>query len=65
MARSIRPRLYDGGNPGDLVLVRVWYVHPLVTPLLNQATSRIGAGKVLLMSATAFRNEPWTKSAAT
>lgn len=57
--------IYDGGNPGDLVLVRVWYVHPLITPLLNQATSRVGAGKVLLMSATAFRNEPWTKSAAT
>ena len=54
--------IFEGGDPGDLILVRVWYVHPLVTPLLNQATSRVGNGKVLLVSATAFRNEPWTKS---
>lgn len=54
--------IYDGGQPGDLILVRVWYVHPLATPLLNQATSRVGPGKVLLQSATAFRNEPWTKA---
>ncbi|GAW41904.1 TadE-like protein [Brevundimonas sp. SH203] len=54
--------IFDGGNPGDLILVRVWYVHPLVTPFLNQATSRVGTGKVLLQAATAFRNEPWTKS---
>lgn len=50
---------YDGGKAGDLILVRVWYVHPLVTPLLSQAVSRIGNGKVLLSAATAFRNEPW------
>jgi hypothetical protein len=50
---------YDGGKAGDLILVRVWYVHPLVTPLLSQAVSRAGNGKVLLSAATAFRNEPW------
>lgn len=50
---------YDGGDPGDLVLVRVWYEHPLATPFLNQAVSRAGTGKVLLSAATAFRNEPW------
>jgi Flp pilus assembly protein TadG len=50
---------YQGGNPGDLVLVRVWYAHPLVTPFLSQSVSRIGTGKVLLSAATAFRNEPW------
>ena len=54
--------IYEGGNPGDIVLVRVWYVHPLMTPLLSQATSRVGPGKVLIQAATAFRNEPWTKA---
>lgn len=51
---------YDGGKAGDLVLVRVWYAHPLVTPFLNQSVSRIGTGKVLLTAATAFRNEPFS-----
>ncbi|WP_295175439.1 TadE/TadG family type IV pilus assembly protein [uncultured Brevundimonas sp.] len=51
--------IYNGGKAGDLILVRVWYAHPLVTPLLSQAVSRVGTGKVLLRSATAFRNEPW------
>jgi Flp pilus assembly protein TadG len=50
---------YDGGKAGDLVLVRIWYEHPLFTPFLSQSVSRIGPGKVLLGSATAFRNEPF------
>ena len=50
---------YDGGKAGDLVLVRVWYAHPLATPFLSQSVSRIGPGKVLLVAATAFRNEPF------
>lgn len=50
---------YDGGQPGSLILVRVWYTHPLVTPLLSQAVSRVGPGKVLMTATTAFRNEPW------
>lgn len=48
---------YNGGGPNSLVLVRVWYAHPLVTPFLSQSVSRIGNGKVLLTAATAFRNE--------
>ena len=50
---------YDGGGGGALVIVRVWYAHPLVTPFLNQSVSRIGTGKVLLSATTAFRNEPF------
>ena len=48
---------YDAGGPTSLVLVRVWYPHPLMTPFLSQSVSRIGNGKVLLTAATAFRNE--------
>jgi len=51
--------IYNGGQAGSLILVRVWYTHPLVTPLLSQAVSRVGPGKVLLSATTAFRNEPW------
>ncbi|MCA0368571.1 MAG: pilus assembly protein [Proteobacteria bacterium] len=50
---------YNGGVPGDLVLVRVWYEQPLITPLLRQAGSRLGNGALLLSATTAFRNEPW------
>lgn len=53
---------YDGGKPGNIILVRVWYVHPLATPFVSQGVSRVGAGKVLLMTATAFQNEPWNAS---
>ena len=53
---------YNKGQPGDLMLVRVWYEHPLATPFLNQAVSRAGTGKVLLSAATAFRNEPYRGS---
>ncbi|MDQ1154532.1 TadE/TadG family type IV pilus assembly protein [Brevundimonas sp. SORGH_AS_0993] len=51
--------IYDGGQPGDLILVRAWYQQPLVTPLLSQAGSRLKNGALLLSAATAFRNEPW------
>ena len=50
---------YDGGAPGDLVLVRVWYQQPLFTPLMSQAVSRLQNGTLLLTATTAFRNEPW------
>ena len=54
--------IYNGGKPGNIVLVRVWYVHPLATPFVSQAVSRVGTGKVLLTAATAFQNEPWNAS---
>ncbi len=50
---------YVTGQPGDLVLVRVWYRHPLVTPFLAQALSRLKDGNARLMATTAFRNEPY------
>ncbi|SDQ90701.1 TadE/TadG family type IV pilus assembly protein [Brevundimonas sp. 374] len=58
-AMDDKKTIYNGGKAGDLILVRIWYAHPLATPLLSQAVSRIGTGKVLLTATTAFRNEPW------
>ncbi len=49
---------YSNGNPGDLVLVRVWYRQPLVTTFLTQGLSRMNDGAAMLTATTAFRNEP-------
>ncbi len=53
---------YNGGSPGDLVLVRIWYKQPMLAPFLNQGVLRLGPTAVMLKSSTAFRNEPWTPS---
>lgn len=49
---------YSNGNPGSLILVRVWYAQPLMTTFLAKGLSRLNDGKVLLTSTSAFRNEP-------
>ena len=46
-------------EPGSLVLVRVWYKQPLITPLMSQALSRLKDDNALLVSTAAFRNEPY------
>lgn len=50
--------VYTNGDPGNLVLVRVWYRHPLATRFLSQALSQDGPGTAVLTATTAFRNEP-------
>jgi hypothetical protein len=50
---------YEPGGPGDRVLVRVWYEHPILTPFIAQALSRTTDHKVLLTTTLAFRNEPY------
>jgi Flp pilus assembly protein TadG len=49
---------YTNGNPGNLVLVRVWYQHPLLTSFLSQGLSQVGDRTAVLTATTAFRNEP-------
>lgn len=49
---------YANGNPGDLILVRVWYRQPLLTTFMAQGLSRLDDGTVRLTATTAFRNEP-------
>jgi Flp pilus assembly protein TadG len=49
---------YDNGQPGDLILVRVWYRQPLLTTFLGQGLSRLNDGAAMLTATTAFRNEP-------
>lgn len=50
---------YQTGQPGSLMLIRVWYRHPVITPFLQQALSRLDDNSALLMSTTSFRNEPY------
>ncbi len=50
---------YDRGGPGDLMLVRVFYSQPLVTPFMQQAMSRLKSGAAVISVTTAFRNEPY------
>lgn len=53
------PQSYDQGAAGSIVLVRVWYRQPLLTPFLEQGLSRFGDGHVLVTTTSAFRNEPF------
>ena len=50
---------FKPGGPGDRVLVRIWYEHPIVTPFISQALSRTTDHKVWLTTSLAFRNEPY------
>lgn len=50
---------YDPGRPGDLMLVRVFYSQPLITPFMQEAVSRLDSGAAIISVATAFRNEPY------
>ena len=50
---------YTNGQPGSLVLIRVWYKQPLFTPFLSQALSKLGDGDSVLTATSTFRNEPW------
>jgi len=49
---------YANGQPGDLILVRVWYKQPLLTTFMAQGLSRLKDGSVRMTATTAFRNEP-------
>jgi Flp pilus assembly protein TadG len=49
---------YTNGQPGSLMLVRVWYEHPLLTTFLSQGLSNVGDRTAMLTATTAFRNEP-------
>lgn len=50
--------VYANGLPGDLIVVRVWYEHPLITAFLVQGVAHTQERTTVLMATTAFRNEP-------
>lgn len=56
---------YLPGQPGSLVLIRVWYRQPLITPFMAQALSKLNDGTTILTATTTFRNEPFTPNTPT
>ena len=50
----------DIGQARSLMLMRVWYSQPVVSPFLGHAMTKLGNGDTLLHATTAFRNEPYT-----
>ena len=50
---------YQPGVPGDFVLVRIWFEHPVITPFIARAITRDNDNKVRLQTTLAFRNEPY------
>ncbi len=51
--------VFNPGNAGDIVLVRVAYNWNIMTPLLGQYLGDGGSNRKLIEAAAAFRNEPY------
>ncbi|PZO04501.1 MAG: pilus assembly protein [Alphaproteobacteria bacterium] len=51
--------VFEAGQPGSLILIRVWYEKPLITPFLSEGLSRLDNGKMVMTATTTFRNEPY------
>lgn len=50
---------YQTGGPGDIVVVRVMYEWPLILRTFGLDLADTPSGKRMVMSAVAFRNEPY------
>lgn len=50
---------YQTGGAGDIILVRVFYSWPMMTPFFGEAMSNMNGGARLLNASAAFRNEPF------
>ena len=52
--------VFQMGGPGNIVLVRTFYPWTIVTPFLDGSVANLSNGKMLIESATTFRNEPYS-----
>jgi Flp pilus assembly protein TadG len=50
---------FDPGNSGEIVLVRIFYSWPLLTPFFSDGLATMGDGNRMLQASAAFRNEPF------
>lgn len=50
---------YSIGSGGEIVIVRTFYQLPVWLPMIGPKLANIGDGKLLITSASAFRNEPF------
>ena len=51
---------YQPGGPGDIVVVRLFYLYPVYVSLLGFNLSNVNGGTRLLAATAAFRNEPYS-----
>ncbi len=47
------------GNPGDIVLVTAYFQWPMVAPSIDHLFQPLSNGSTVVVSSTAFRNEPY------
>jgi Flp pilus assembly protein TadG len=52
--------VYQPGNPGDIVVVRLMYEWPIFVNLLGDSVANMTGNTRLLVATAAFRNEPYT-----
>lgn len=50
---------YAPGEAGAVVLVRVYYEWPVITPMMSQFLSNMPGDRRLIVSSALFRNEPF------
>jgi len=50
---------YTPGNPGDIVVVTLYYQWPIAVTLLNSSLANVNGQKRLLIATSVFRNEPY------
>jgi len=51
---------FNLGNAGDIVLVKVYYQWPLVTPFFSTPLQTLSNGDALIIATAIFRNEPYS-----
>ena len=51
--------IFDPGEAGEIVLVRVYYEWTVITPILGAPLANMNGNRRLLQAASAFRNEPF------
>jgi len=53
---------FDPGSSGSVVLIRVVYLYPLMTPMIGQFFSDYPGNKKMLMATVVIENEPYSDS---
>jgi Flp pilus assembly protein TadG len=50
---------FNGGGPGDIILVKATYAWPLILPFYSGGFQSQGPTKAILSTSTTFKNEPY------
>ncbi len=51
---------FNAGVAGDIIVVKVNYRWPLITPFITQAYRHAGPWQIVVSARTAFKNEPFS-----